>query len=145
MNGLGTRMLWILGVVLVFFSAQNACAEGEIYRCVYHDGRVEFRGMPVLDANCVPVKHVQRDSDASVAAPASPTEERQVLVPESAEPVDIRARNCEIARENLEMLETGEPVVVTGPDGNPALLTEGDRVVRLRQTERDVDYWCVEP
>ena len=79
-----------------------------------------------------------------MAAPATPAEGRETDVTDTAEPVDPRVRNCEIARENLEMLESGNPLVVTGPDGNPALLSEGDRAERLEQTRRDVDYWCGE-
>ena len=134
--------VWLGSIVLVLFPVQQALADRDIYRCIYPDGRIEFRGIPVMGAECTHVGYRQNGSDEPGTASAPTPMERQPPVQESADPVDPRVHNCEVARDNLELLESGVPVVITGPGGEPALLSEDDRAERLRQVRRDVDYWC---
>jgi len=133
---------WLGLVLLALVPVHQAVAEGDIYRCIYPDGQIEFRGIPVMGAECAHVGYRQSGSDEPAAASVPMAEERQPPVTESAEPVDPRVHNCEVARDNLEMLESGVPVLITGAGGEPALLSEDDRAERLRQARRDVDYWC---
>lgn len=126
---------------------QPVSAESGMYRCVYPDGMVEFRGVPVLGIDCVPV--------AGSRAPgprATPEAERETepttATPEPAdpmEPANVRARNCEIARKNLAVLEGEGPIVSADPDGQPVLMSDEERATVLRQTRRDLEYWCAEP
>ena len=134
--------VWVGLIFLASIPAQNALADRDIYRCIYPDGRIEFRGIPVMGAECTHVGFRQGGWEEPLAGSAPTPEERQPSVPESADPVDPRVHNCEVARDNLEMLESGVPVLITGAGGEPALLSEDDRAERLRQARRDVDYWC---
>ena len=133
--------VWVGLIFLASIPAQNALADRDIYRCIYPDGQIEFRGGPVMGAECTHVGYRRGGWDEPAASAPTP-EERQPSAPAAGEPEDPRMHNCEVARENLEMLESGVPVVITGPGGESELLSEDDRAERLRQVRRDVDYWC---
>ena len=133
---------WVGSGLAVLVPAHQAVAERDIYRCIYPDGQIEFRGIRVMGAECTHIGYRHSGSDEPGAGSEAMAEDRQPPVTESPEPVDPRVHNCEVARDNLEMLESGVPVVITGPGGEPALLSEDDRAERLRQVRRDVDYWC---
>lgn len=133
---------WFGLVLLLLVPTHDVMAERDIYRCVYPDGQIEFRAVRAMDAECTHIGYRQQESDEPGPASDPMAGDQRPSSTEAAEPADPRVRNCEIAQENLEMLESSVPVVVTGPDGEPALLSEDDRAERLRKTRRDVDYWC---
>jgi len=127
---------------------QPVSAEREVYRCVYPGGHVEFRGVPVLGIDCV---LVERGSVLDPRAASIPDPERgsaaplQDSMPDAVSAGNLRVQNCEIAQRNLSVLEGDDPVVSTGPDGKTVLMSDDERAAMLRQTRRDVEYWCEDP
>jgi len=115
-------------------------SERAVYRCVHPGGVIEYRGVPLLEADCVLLERRILSTEPEAAVSDSGVANAAAADQDTFE--DPRVHNCEVARDNLEMLESGVPVVITGPDGEAALLSESDREERLRQTRRDVDYWC---
>ena len=117
-------------------------AERDVFRCVHGDGRVEFRGTPLHGVDCAFVGRWQTDEPTNPAAGFGGQE--SAAPAEGVEAVDEGPwiRNCEVARDNVTLLESDGPVVETGADGRPVLLSDSDRAERLSQARRDVEYWC---
>lgn len=144
---------WSVGaLILASILAQPVLAEREVYRCVYPSGLIEFRGAPVMGVDCVRVETAPM-SDAS-SPPAFASEGGSAPIregtagadsQETASSSDLRAQNCEAAKRNLQLLEGEDPVATTGPDGEPVLMSDDERAVMLRQTRRDMEYWCADP
>ena len=141
------RALWwgLTGLALVatgLSSGAGVAAERDVFRCVYPDGRIEFRGTPLQGADCVTVDRWQM-----AVPPSAPISDDSASEPTPdatlhAEQEDPWVRNCEVARDNVTLLEYDGPVVETGADGRPVLLSDSDRAERLSQARRDVEYWC---
>lgn len=142
------RWKWTgLLVLLPGLWLQPVSAEREVYRCVYPGGLVEFRGVPVPGIDCALVESGLAPHPRA-AAVAEPVTEPAPAAPGSTEAVasgDLRAQNCEVAQRNLTVLEGEAPVVSTGPDGQSVLMSDDERAEMLRQTRRDVEYWCADP
>lgn len=148
---MGIWWKWVVMALLLVGStaSQMALAERDVYRCVYPGGLIEFRGVPVPGLDCVLVDSVR--APASRAASAYEGEGQHTPAARTdgaAEPPSVddpRARNCEAAQHNLNVLGGGGPVVGTGPDGQPVLIGDDERAAMLRQARRDIEYWCEEP
>lgn len=138
----GLSGLVFLGVG--FLSPVIFSAEPGVFKCVHSDGRTEFRGVFLQGADCVAYDRWQRSVSPAASIDDDAAQERTPSGTQQTEE-DLWARNCEVARDNLELLESDTPVVVTGEGGQAVLLSDSDRVERLRRTERDVAYWCGAP
>lgn len=139
------RWKWIgMLMLLAGLWLQPVSAEREVYRCVYPGGLVEFRGVPMPGIDCVFFgSRLPSDPRAdSVGDPETTPATAAPDSPDSAASGDLRVQNCEIARRNLTVLEDEAPVVSTGPDGQSLLMSDDEREGMLRQTRRDVGYWC---
>ena len=124
-----------------------AAAERDVYRCSYPGGLIEFRGVPVPGGDCVLVERTSVPASSAPSGFESQTEPA-TQADGSAEPRhsdDPRAQNCNAAQHNLGILEGEGPVVSTGPDGQDILMSDDERAAMLRQTRRDVEYWCEDP
>ena len=52
------------------------------------------------------------------------------------------AENCQIARDNLAVLESTQDVVSTDASGNKVLLDDNQRQQQLQQARKDMEYYC---
>ena len=55
---------------------------------------------------------------------------------------DVRAKNCEIAKKNVQVLQGESPVVKTDAKGNKAPLDAEQREAELKKAQKDQDYFC---
>ena len=51
-------------------------------------------------------------------------------------------KNCEIARENLRVLQTASRVQAKDADGNPYFIDDKDRDSRIKQAEKQIEDNC---
>ena len=55
---------------------------------------------------------------------------------------DARARNCEIAKKNVQVLQGDTQVVRTDAKGNKVALDAEQRAAELQKAQKDQDYFC---
>lgn len=134
----GKTSLLTLGASLLLLVSTSVLGQG-ILRCEHPNGQIEFRSFPLAGAECVAVE--QR-----VSRPGQPTPEQ----PEASADADAqptrpetpRERNCHIAMNNLELLQSDAPVQAQGEDGEAVNLDADGRAAALERAQRDADYWC---
>ena len=52
------------------------------------------------------------------------------------------SKNCDIAKQNREMLRTAAKIRVNDEKGEPRHLTEEERKARLADTEKQIEFYC---
>lgn len=55
---------------------------------------------------------------------------------------DVRTKNCEVAKKNVQVLQGESPVVKTDAKGNKAALDAEQRAAELKKAQKDQDYFC---
>ncbi len=58
------------------------------------------------------------------------------------EATDARAKNCEIARKNVDVLQGERPVVRPDDKGNKVTLDAAQREAELQKAKKDQEYYC---
>lgn len=133
MTRLSNTIVMTAWLLLLAFPAQ---AERTTYKCTHPDGRIEYTALPLSGAEC------ERITGLSTRPPTPAPQPQEVNPPATETPPDPRQRNCQLARNNLEILQGEGQVAMTDADGNPVLLDGEARAAALEQAQRDVDYWC---
>ncbi len=68
--------------------------------------------------------------------------EQQQTEQTQKEAADIRAKNCEIAKKNIQILESDRPVLMPDAKGNKVALDAEQRAAALQKAKKDMDYNC---
>ncbi len=55
---------------------------------------------------------------------------------------DMRAKNCEIARKNLNTIQNLGRRRVISPDGTPVFLSEEERAARIEKAQKNIQEYC---
>lgn len=55
---------------------------------------------------------------------------------------DKRAKNCEIAKKNVEVLQGDSQIVKTDATGKKVVVEAQQREVELKKAQKDADYFC---
>jgi hypothetical protein len=55
---------------------------------------------------------------------------------------EVRAKNCEIARKNVEVLQSDRPVFKTDAQGKRVAIDAEQRAAELQRATKDQDYFC---
>ena len=82
------------------------------------------------------VKEQERKAEEEAAKQKEQEEQAQ------KEAGDVRAKNCEIAKKNVQVLQGESPVVKTDAKGNKAQLDAEQREAELKKAQKDQDYFC---
>ena len=147
------QALWFMlamsgGGVTVMAQAQQF-----IYKWTDEQGMIKYSEM----APPVGVKYetVQKSSvpAGAVDVSAQQSKEREALAREEAkrkeqteqtqkEAEDALAKNCEIARKNVQVLQGDSPVVKPDAKGNKVALDAEQRQAELQKAQKDQDYFC---
>ena len=135
-------------VIFIFLLSANQTAQAALYKCTDAKGLVEYRELRRNDAECV-------DINAPGKPPENPEEAMQKLRDKvdalnkakaeqeaALEKEDQRASYCKVARGNLEVLQSEGEVVSTSSDGEKNKLNEEQRAAALKQTLKDIEYFC---
>jgi hypothetical protein len=82
----------------------------------------------------------QEELARKLAEEEAKTKAQQEQAEQQAE--DQRAKNCEVARKNVEVLQGDKPVVKTDAKGNKVALDAQQREAELQKARKDQDYFC---
>lgn len=74
----------------------------------------------------------RREERTAAAATSSAQQEREAIL----------KRNCEVAKENLRVLESGSRVVETDKQGNPYFLDEEQTKAKTEQARKQIEEYC---
>lgn len=144
---MGRRLQLSCLVVMSLLVAGVALAAGEVYRWVDESGVVHFGSQPPpgIEATRVnvpkppPAPPAPATTEAAGPGTAEEPEEEELSYAQArrkeradrrAERTEERAeldRQCAAARQRVEWVEPGPRVLVTGDDGEPRRLTDGER------------------
>ncbi len=92
-----------------------------------------------------PDKQAQEKVSKDTEALDERSKERTAAAEKSAQDQEREAiikSNCEVARKNLEILQSGSRVVETGKDGRPYFLDEKQASERLEKAKKQVEEFC---
>ncbi len=144
------RYLWLAALILI----ATPLVASEVYRSFDADGNVVYSDRPDSpDAEPIrviaPTPVVAASGTGADARPQPPAPEDSqpfgaeiVTGPTAEEERELRAHNCEIARERQQLYSMSRRLFRTLPDGEREYLSE-DEMAQARDTAaRDVQAWC---
>ena len=133
------------GVLAVLLASAAQAAAPAIYKCTSTNGHITYTQTPPDNGgNCTAL-----GSTHAEAPPPTPPK-RATPKPKKATPAvkvnagdaTIRRNNCTRAHHNLKILTSGKPVVETQSNGKQTTLDKAQRAKALKQTRKDIKYWC---
>jgi hypothetical protein len=143
----------LLSIVLVCSNASNAAG---IYKWVDDKGNVQYSATPPPTQETV-----YEDLHETLVIPrVTPTAAGKAPRPANEQTDDVSStqnnpseqaaldretlwqQNCDLAQKNLEALQGERDVVRTDENGNKTLLSTEQRQQAVRQTRKDIDYYC---
>lgn len=152
------RMLWFLLVTSCWGVMTTTQAQQFIYKWTDEYGQLKYSELPPPPG--VPYETVRKPAGAAEGpGPAArdlareQEELAQTLAEEEAkrkaqeeqaqqQAEEVRAKNCEIARKNVEILQSDRPVFKTDAQGSRVALDAEQRAAELQNSMKDQDYFC---
>ena len=148
---------WTFGTasVLAALCALATAAHGaNVYKWVDADGVVHYGGSPppggsatVVETRRSHITHQEAKARLEAltgrARGGAPRDEHARADGQpAADHAARRRQNCEIATENLRILEGSAPVEAQGPDGQPFYLDEEAKQAKLGETRAQIAEFC---
>jgi len=143
---------WILAAAIVMLVAPAQDAAARIYKWVDEEGNVQYTQKPPPDrpsetvdvATSGPSTAPEDEQEGEQSADAEPGEAEQAPAPEqlAMEQEEQIRQNCEIARNNLKLLESGVRVQTRDEAGNPVILDDEAREEELAEARKQVQTFC---
>jgi hypothetical protein len=146
-------VLFALAVVL------TSTASAEMYRWVDAQGQVHYSDTPPpagaksektlptapaspTSAGAPPAQKSWQEKDAEFRQ--RQTDEAAAQAKKQKEQADEqdRKRNCELARRNLETLQSGQRVWTTDSSGQAGIMDDAGRAKATAEAQKAVDSWC---
>lgn len=139
--------IWPLLAVIVLAAAPATSSFATLYKWVDDEGKVTYSDTP-------PDETMEEFKLRGVAPPApAPAEDAQeggepdADVAETTEAEDKEhterfAKNCEIARKNVTVLENADPVLSKDKEGKTHVLKPGEVRARLERSKQQVERYC---
>lgn len=152
------RVLWFLLVAGCWGVVAMAQAQQFIYKWTDEYGQLKYSELPPPPG--VPYETVRKPAGAAEGpGPAArdlvreQEELAQTLAEEEArrkaqeeqaqqQAEEVRVKNCEIARKNVEVLQSDRPVIKTDAQGNRVAIDAEQRAQELQKATKDRDYFC---
>lgn len=132
----------------VMFLCGTALA-GNTYKWTDDNGQVQYTQLPpndrpytVIKSTTAAINEEAQESPVTSSAATKPGAEKTASSEYTSAEKEKLAKNCDIAKQNREMLRTAAKIRVTGADGEPRHLTEEERKARLADTEKQVSFYC---
>ncbi|MEO1768022.1 DUF4124 domain-containing protein [Thiobacter aerophilum] len=144
--------LWILLLL-----ALPCVASGELYRWVDAQGKVHYSDSPppadaksgkTLPAPPSPASAPAgttkswQEKDMEFRQRRAAEAEAQAKKEKEAEEARQKQANCETARKNLRLLESGQRVVTTNDQGEREFLDDAARQKAINDARKGVETWC---
>lgn len=144
----------LIGSILVSFLA-TAAFSAEVYRWTDEQGNVAYSDRPLSSrAEVVSIIMARPSSTPSAPPPATTqaaapaqqpaAEQAQQPAPQRTpeEEAEIRARNCEIARERVQRYAATNRLYRQLPNGGREYLTDAEIDEARAQAAANVELWC---
>ena len=138
--------IWPLLAVILFAAAPATSSFAKLYKWVDADGNVTYSERKPPDTSVEEVKL------RGVAAPAPAEDEQkgdeqgadvaEATEAEDKEHAERFAKNCEIARKNVTVLENADPVLSKDKGGKTFVLKPGEVRSRLELSKQQVERYC---
>ncbi|HXS52459.1 MAG TPA: DUF4124 domain-containing protein [Usitatibacter sp.] len=144
----------ILAALAALYAIPAAAA---IYKWVDKDGTTHYtetpppqgtdaRELPIAEtpAASAPQQPAAEGGDAKAAVPASKNADGSAheSADEEKRAADLRKTYCSLAKRNVTVLDSPDPVVELNTQGEPMTLTEEQRSAALADAKRRVQTYC---
>lgn len=133
-----------LGAALILASTAQAA---DSYKWTDDNGQVQYTQIPPKDRPYETIKvrvkqpEVQADRPSSSKKDDDGTAAKGEVAVAKAE-AEKMARNCDMAKQNKELLTTAAKIRMTDKDGTPYHLTDEQRKQKLQATEIQIQSYC---
>ncbi len=133
------------GVLALVVASIAQAAAPAVYKCTSADGHITYTQTPPNNVDhCTQLGNTGAEVPPP-APPKRPTPPPQKSAPATKAPAGdaaIRHKNCALAQHNLKILTSDQPVVETQSNGKQVTLDKARRANALKQTRKDLNYWC---
>ena len=149
-----TQTSWLIAVLFIVLPLHTPLAA--MYKWVDEEGNVSYSDQPPPDANPQEIEkksygisdeESQEQLEELGEKANAAKQERDINADVAAQQAERNAtikKNCEIARQNLELLTSQSRVTLEGEDGNPYFLTDEDKQSKTLDARAGVDRYCSE-
>ena len=144
-------------LLLVGLCTLTAHAEQFVYKWTDSVGKVQYSELPPPAGT--PYETVRKGGGAAgdAGVPQAPAPDQEALARKLAEDEAAqkaqqekaqqdaeaaRTKNCEIARKNVDVLQSERPVVKTDAEGKKVTISDEQRAQELQKARKDQDYFC---
>lgn len=151
------RMLLLLLVLGGSGIATTVWAQQLIYKWTDAQGQIQYTELP--PASGVPYETVRKSggagpetsgtddlgkqqNDLAKKLAEEDAKQQQQLQEQVQKQDEVRIKNCEAAKKNVEVLQGDRPVVKTDDKGNKVALDAQQREAELQRAKKDQDYYC---
>ncbi len=139
-----------LFVMAALLTPLSALAINNMYQWVDEKGVTHYTQTPPLDKPYKVIKGI--DSSPSSSSYRSHSQIQPRATQPAAQPAAprteveryqaARKKNCELARRNLNTLTTVARIRITGDDGEERLLTDEEKVDKIKLSQQQVKNFC---
>ncbi len=130
-----------------------ALAQQQVYKWVDENGTVHYSSQPRENAEIFQTRstrvsadeRTQRSREAlaqSVDDVLARRQEQRGANAESRQQQEQAERNCQVAREAVQTIESRTRVAVQQEDGTLKYLDDDERLAQLEKSRQAVDEWC---
>lgn len=152
----GKLLLLALSFMVTSAFSQNTVTDRVIYKWI--DGGLVYYShiLPKgvndyvkLDSRGIEIKDYSQDFDEIEVIAVRPktlentTQEEKKDEAKAEGPDDVKKRNCEIAQNNMRLLDRGE-VYDKDSEGNLVALSGEQVTSKRKNTQQDIDYFCAQ-
>lgn len=135
----------IAGWTLALCASNTLAAKDKVYTWTDSKGVVHYGERPPKDSQAALIKTRTGHSEPipTATTPPSPSTTSQDASPENAIAKELKdPERCNVARKNLEVLNSVARIRVPGDDGNLRTLTEEDKVNQRTTMQEIIDQAC---
>jgi len=129
----------------------GAALAGNTYKWTDDKGQIQYTQLPpndrpytVIKSAASPVNEnaTEESSTSLTSKPADKANPKASAGEYTSAEKEKLSKNCDIAKQNREMLRTAAKIRVTDEKGEPRHLTEEERKARLADTEKQIAFYC---
>jgi hypothetical protein len=138
--------------LLALLTLGAAAAGADVYKWTDDGGVMQYTQSPPEDRPFTVVKQQRSPVPSSAPQGSMPSAQPEVDGGDTATPVataatesvtEAKQHNCELARQNLDVLSTKTAILLSDPvSGERRRLSDDERQQQIRQAERDIAYFC---
>ncbi len=121
-----------------------------LFKCTDVNGRVEYRELPVSNADCVLIRGPGRSSvnpEAALEELRGKVQNADRAREEADRVAQVKAKekeSCDNARKNLEVLKSGQPVTRKTANGETVRVPPEDFPELITAAEKQIGFFCQE-